>query len=267
MSEEAQWYDIWKSEELGHLPAAEMAARGGALARTLSQVFIAGYQAALRFVFPEVPVCGWSAFAASEDRNDPVANPPLRLIGAEGTLHLEGTKSWIAQSAHVDHLVVTALNDIDEVCTVLVSCRQPGIEITHRANPSFLAGMSQGFARFKDVAIRPDDILGGERRKAFLINESKFIMTSITAWLWRHAEEHNSGLAGAFGALTKDLSQACDNGDLSARDWARLDDRLQSLYREFEAPAAMIRTAGFKNDERLISLYSPGLQKRAQRNG
>ncbi|MDP6342951.1 MAG: hypothetical protein QF491_05405, partial [Alphaproteobacteria bacterium] len=58
--DEAAWYGLWCGADLGALPPPIAALHGGLLADRLAWVFVAGYQAAVRSVFPEVPSTGWA---------------------------------------------------------------------------------------------------------------------------------------------------------------------------------------------------------------
>ena len=71
-----------------------MAITGGAIADRLAWVFVAGYQAANRRVFPELPVDGWAAYLVSEDRNGEL--PGVTAAPNDGGFLLNGHKTWLA---------------------------------------------------------------------------------------------------------------------------------------------------------------------------
>lgn len=265
-ADEAAWYAFWKKNDLSDLGPTEMAFEGGSNADRLSWVFISGYQAAIAHVFPEAPRSGWSAFAASEDKKDPEANPPLRLLGDANDLRLSGTKSWVAQSRHVDHLIVTAQTDENETICAIIDRHQDGISMSHRDAPGFLGQMSQGYARLEDVPVGQGSCLDASRIKLFIRSEAKFIMLAITGWLLAQSVKAESDLSPDFRGLAADIAEGCEDPDASASQWADLDDRLQTLFLALEAAVGLDHVPDWQKDRSLVSMYSRGLQKRAGRN-
>ena len=51
--------------------------------------------------------------------------------------------------------------------------------MSHRESPSFLADMSQGFARFSEAIVDANALIEGERLKTFMKSESKFIIACL----------------------------------------------------------------------------------------
>lgn len=263
---EADWYALWAHRVAPAASPPAMALTGALLAPALPWVFVSGYQAALRAVFPELPMEGWAALAASEDRADPAANPPARLETRDGSHFLTGTKSWVAQSRHVDHLVVTAHDAAsDETVVVFVDRAQRGVHLGHRDQASFLSAMSQGFARFDDVALREGALLRDPRLRTFMKTESRFVMLACSAWLFARGVRCGAAGAEAARALVLDLFEACRAGDVAPADLAALDRAQQSLLERLEASADFASLPDWETDRRLISMYSPAIQKRASR--
>lgn len=251
--DEVTWHDHWHAEELGALSPVRMAVRGGLMARSMPQVFISGYQGALKTVFPMVPQDGWAAFAAAEDRADPENHPGTTLMQAEGGLRLNGFKSWVGQSRHVVHLLVTARQE-GELRIVSLGRDAPGITMTHREDPSFLAGLSQGFAEFRDT---PATLVQVADMRAFGRTEPKFVMLACAAFLTAEAEQ--DALRVRAAALTMALAAYAASGDWTPKALAALDRELQSLTEEMTGAGI----PDWQADRRLCAMYSPGIQKRA----
>ena len=150
---EATYAQAWRSMFAGveHWRPFDLAVAGGACAEDLAQVFIAGYQAAIRATFPDVAFAGWAAFVVSEDRS--VTNPlPGVTAQADGdALVLNGHKSWIAAVDHVDDLVVRASGEAAGY--YLVPRGAPGLTLERNPAPSMLPELSQGRARLSNVRL------------------------------------------------------------------------------------------------------------------
>lgn len=260
---ESDWYHYWESEGLNRLTPPLIALKGGIQAPNLAYVFIAGYQAAMRHVFPEIPKDGWTAFAASEDIHNPTDNPPLLITKNGDTISLNGTKSWVAQSKSVDYLIVTAKNDNKERAMVLVEIDQQGLLMSHRKSPSFLADMSQGFARFSEAIVDANALIEGERLKTFMKSESKFIMLALCGWFYKQSLKNQPALAADFRLLAADYFSVSQDNTTKVTALADLDTRLQSLFKTFNSESDTSTISNWQSDCALVSMYSKGLQSRA----
>ena len=283
--DEAAWYTQWQALIANDLTPMQIALKGGLYASDPPWIFVSGYQAAVRNVFPELPKGGWVAFVASEDQQDPHANPPMCIIKTGNSSILQGTKSWVAQSRHVDYLVVTALTHAKhstskEAVAVIVNRHQEGITLSHRKNPGFLPALSQGFARIQSIDINNTDILPETRRKEFIKNESKFVMLSCSASMYAKTVEISNARASssnpvAFDAVTDlkeqlralviDLASACEDSTLSIGELAILDKNFQTLFASYETFIQLAPPENWHNDRKIFFLYSDGIQKRTHR--
>lgn len=251
--DEAVWHDHWHDHALGGLPPVLMALRGGLMARSLSQVFIAGYQAAIRSVFTDVPDDGWAALAAAEDRKDPENHPGTVLSqGPDGPL-MNGFKSWVGQSRHVRHLRVTALQG-EAIRVAALDREAPGVEISHREAPAFLKELSQGFARFTDA---PVTLLEGVEARDFARAEPLYIMLAAAGIL--AAEAGNDIIRTRACVLALGFADYLAAGGWSPKTLAALDRELSAVADVGDWPGV----PGWDADRKLLSLYSPGIQKRA----
>lgn len=262
--DEGAFRNLWDNNGLDAEAPADMARRGGALADRLAWVFISGYQAAVRYVFPEIPEGGWAAFAASEDRKNPVENPPLLVAtGAKGHI-LNGTKSWVAQSRHVDHLVVTASDEDGATLSFLADAHAPGVTLSHRDEASFLQAMSQGYARFEEFVVTGDRI-PDERVKLFMRSESRFIMLACSAFLHTHADGQDEKLTQDAALLERDFYDIAARDHITSQELADLDDRLQALSARFNASPISNGIPDWETDKSLLAMYSKGIQTRASK--
>lgn len=262
--DEAAWYQLWNEKGLGELSPRASALQGGLLADRLPWVFVAAYQAVIRSVFPEVPLQGWAAFAATEDKRDPDAHPGTRLCETGSVIKLNGYKSWVAQSRHVDHLVVTARGEDGEQHCVYLERSQPGVTLTHREAPGFLGAMSQGLAQFEEVEIRRECIYPGSRIASFVHSEPPFVMLASAAFLLGQLRDADAGLRDALATLTLALYELCneqwDEEPPPPKILAALDRILQDCVVRFEAAVDLSTQPGWSEDRRLLSMYSGRIQ-------
>ena len=105
--EEADFKALWL-EHCAGLPPFEMAVQAGLLADRFSWIFTAGYQGAMRHVFPQERFDGWAAFAVSEDRSEDNPLPGVTWQADGPGFVIEGSKTWVAASAHCDDIVFSA---------------------------------------------------------------------------------------------------------------------------------------------------------------
>lgn len=251
--DEAAWHDHWQAHALGCLPPVIMALRGGLMARSLSQVFIAGYQGAIRSVFDDIPEDGWAALAAAEDRKDPENHPGTVLDeGPDGAV-MNGFKSWIGQSRHVRHLRVTARQG-EAVRVVSLDRDAPGVEISHRESPAFLKELSQGFARFTDT---PVTLIEGVEPRDFARAEPLYIMLAASGFL--AAEAGDGEIRTRACVLALGFTDYLAAAGWSPKTLAALDRELSAIASAGDWPDV----PGWDADRQLLSMYSPGIQKRA----
>ena len=263
-ADEPAWHRLWVSRDLGALSPVGMALTGGALADRLPWVFVAGYQAALRAVFPALPTSGWGAFVATEDQSDPREHPGVLITESAQGWELNGHKSWVAQSRHVAHLIVTARKrpDGEFTCCVLVSADAPGVHLSHRDSPAFLADMSQGFACF--ISVSGSEVpFEFERSRAFGRSEARFVMLSASAFLL--AQQVRVGMVDdETVALVCGLATLCEENEVTARALATFDRSLSGCVSRFDARGEDA-VPGWRTDRRLLSMYSQRIQRRAER--
>ena len=272
-ADENSWHDLWHNKALGELDPVASAVVGGALSDRLSWVFVSGYQAALRKVFPRLPSEGWAAFAATEAKDDP-DYPGTVLTGhdAANQLALSGNKSWVAQSCKVRHLLVTARSsDTPEgppAECVWVDAESRGVSLSHRDSPAFLGEMSQGFAAFDNVLVESDRVLPRLSARSFGRTEPRFVMLSACGLMLAHAvaAENAKALRTQLVATTLALAECSHEEQMPPQLMAELDDSFARCAETFAATGISARVVSWVADNRLLRMYSRGVQNRAEKS-
>lgn len=270
---ESSWHKLWHDERLGALAPTLSALHAGALADRPSWVFVAGYQAALRQVFPELPATGFAAFVATEDQQDPVTHPGTVLTsdGAEGC-ELNGYKAWVAQSRTVEHLIVTAREGEHagpDGPVLWIRANADGVELTHREAPGFLGAMSQGFAAFDRVAVHGDQRFAPGRLRQFARTEAKFVLLAGAGYLLAHAVRRREVQPIVVDRLTANVlmcAEVAAEVNVAAQTMGVVDREYQRAREAFESSLAGTLPVEYEADSRLLSMYSKRLQRRAERS-
>ncbi len=265
---EAEWQQIWDRHDLGQLAPVPMAVLGGLHADRLAWVFVSGYQAAMTHCFPELPIHGWAALAGSEDRHDPVAHPGVRMTPDGEGWRVSGFKSWVAQSAHLEHLIITARAPGEEDRprhAILLNAHAPGIALSHRDRPGYIVEMSQGFAELDNVAVPDGGRLGEDRLRPFTRAEPAFINLAGAVLLWAHVRPEDRNLRDELRGIIHGLAGVADEPMDHPKDLARLDERLQQVLKNESENPEINAIPGWQADKQLLSIYSATLQRRAAR--
>ena len=262
--DEAAYHTVWHRFDLGALDPVASAFHGGLLADQLAWMFVAGYQAAIRMIFPSVPNSGWAAYAAAEDPEALNGRAGVRATKTNAAWRLSGNKTWIGQSRSIAHLIVTAREGDVETpqSTVMLSANAPGVTLTHRDSPDFLGALSQGFAAFDNVEISAPTPWLKDHIRRFGRLEARFVMLAATGFLLSHTS--TDGQKSALSSLALALSAACADDAFGDRSMAMLDDVFQSAHERFEASADLSRWPTWEADRRLLIMYSARIQRRAE---
>jgi len=199
---EADWHATWTDRRLSDADLVVMAALGGALAGRLAWVFLSGYQATIYRCFPDLPrQPGWTSFVNTEDRSG--ALPGTALSGEGDARRLNGWKGWLAASASVDRLLVSAKQE--HTPFILVRRDAAGVRIEERDTPSYLPELTQGRVHFEDVVV-PDAALKGDEQTfpTFRVAEGAYIRVALTAFMLSHGRRLGASaefLAEAVAAM------------------------------------------------------------------
>ena len=124
-----------------------------------------------------------------------------------------------------------------------------GLNLTHKAAPEFLGDMSQGLAKFKDVAIRDLQALEGFDLKLFAKREPLYLYFAFCGFL------HRSRLPGITPLLDDLLMIA--SGDftdpLHKALFAKIDTRVSEIFTKM-APGLF--AGDYEKDKGWMSHYS-----------
>lgn len=259
--DEAAYLAVWRAAGLGAGDPIANALHGGLLADRLPWVFIAGYQAANRRIFPDLPAEDWVAYAAAEDRDNPDLRPGVTARQADGGWRLDGSKTWIGQSRSVARLIVTARVDgADQPnATAMVERSAAGLTLTHREAPGFLPALSQGFAAFDAAACTAPTPWTPPMVKRFGRLEARFVMLAAAGFLLNHGAP-----PAVMAPMVLALAESCETEDIGPLTMAAIDDAFQVACADFEAKADLASLPDWAADRRLLGMYSARIQKRAQ---
>tara|TARA_B100000902_G_scaffold238117_1_gene225543 strand:+ start:712 stop:1563 length:852 start_codon:yes stop_codon:yes gene_type:complete len=254
---EDAYQQIWMRHVALQNDLGFMAVQGGLLADRLAWVFVAGYQSALRRTFMDQTFSGWGAFAVSEDRRGDPPLPGVDYQQLEDGFVVSGHKTWVATVNSVDHLVIKAGHG-ERTLYFNLPRHTEGLDFSAR-NANFLAEMSQGSAHLVDVKLPADAALDAGAVAQFGQREALYIYLAFLAYAgrtWLRDSAQQDCLR-----LIQRLQQALSEHSLPLAEIKALDLAVQGVL------AAVGPTAGADNerwekDQRLISMYSPGIQQR-----
>jgi hypothetical protein len=150
---------------------------------------------------------------------------------------------------------------------------EPGVMLSSRDKPGFLADMSQGFASFEAVTIRDDRVFTSiDLPVNFAHSEPHHVLTALNAFMLSHTLSLGRD-THLVTATASSLRQAADLIDRDAVDddfflgIADLDAettetaRIFATFADSRDPELSLR---WQKDRGLISMFSKGLQKRAK---
>jgi len=180
-------------EHLGEPPAGlapfELALLGGRLAATPGLAFLAGYQGALRALWPSAPT-SLGALCVTENKSTRPADLRTRLDG----LTLSGRKDFVTAAEAADWLLVAARDEAAGAAPHLSLCvvysGAPGVRI--EALPALPLMPDIGHARLHLEQAHCERLAGDGWEayvKPFRSIEDLHVLTALGAWLYGVAQE------------------------------------------------------------------------------
>ena len=263
--DEAQYRRTWQKRVADERQPLAMARQAGSAADDLAWVFMAGYQAAIRAVFPGVDLPGWAAFAVSEDRSETSPLPGVSWQAHPRGMVLTGFKTWVAGVDHIDHLIVRARGA--SPLYLIMARAANGLTLTRHPTPAFLPALSQGQAELNEVVVTSEQQLDDKLVASFADCESLYIYVAFLAMLQSTLPAHavHEALLSKVDAALQ-LAVSLDPLQGSLAQMAQLDDQVlhirQQLTRDVYAGDER-----WARDEKLIAMYSRGVQRRVQETG
>ena len=251
--DEHAYAKLWLQQVTGLDSLPAQAVKGGLLADRMAWVFVAGYQCALRHTFTELPTDGIAAFAVSEDRKNDPPLPGVKARYRNDCVQVSGYKTWVACSASLSYLVIKADRG-DAANYYSIERATSGLNLTDKYG-DFLAEMSQGVAHLDHVVVPTP--LDASQVVNFGLRETLYIYISFCAWAGKFVDQTQ-----ACERLIQRLADLAVNVPTSVEGISELQDvdhAVQALRARVPATAA----SAWAKDQRLISMYSPGLQKRS----
>lgn len=256
-AKEDSYRELWLSRVAQQNDLGLMAVQGGLLADRLAWVFVAGYQAALRWTFPDQAYSGWAAFAVSEDRRGDPPLPGVDYQRLENGFAISGHKTWVAAVNSVEHLIIKA-GAGERALYFNLPRSTKGLEFSSRP-ASFLGEMSQGSAHLSEVNLGIDAAVDARAVAQFGQREALYIYLAFLAYAgrtWLRGEAQDDCLR-----LIQRLDQALAESHLPKAEVKALDIAVQSILSAI-APKAGAANERWAKDQRLISMYSLGIQQR-----
>lgn len=242
--EESVFREHWLEQAATESTPFRLASRGGLLAGRFSFVFSAGYQAALRYVFPGLLGTDWGAFAVSEGR-DGLSGVTYRTV--DETVRLTGFKTWVAASDVCTDLIVSAQGG-EGWRYFHVRSEADGVCVTTRPPGRVLPDLSQGQVELTGAIATP---VATDRVDHFGTSEALFIYVAFLSSTWARFADRRDEVERA-------LDQARDCAESLPIDW---DDAMKSLDRAVQSILGSLREgecaedALWRRDYKLIAMY------------
>ncbi len=240
-------------------PEFLQAVRGGGLANSLSQVFIAGYQAAIRKTFPQLESPGITAFAVSEDRSESAPLPGVVWHPRGRDVLLSGYKTWIAAIAQVEHLIIKARGEqAGQTGYFLVPVKLDQVHLEIYPSPSRLPDLSQGRAFLDDAMLPATTRLDASAVPDFGRNEALLIYSAFLAMVWNCTAQDSVEKSSAAKLLLK-LERYFLEPSAATANLQVLDKDVQALLQQL-VEGQWVNDQAFQRDQNLIAMYSRGLR-------
>lgn len=266
---ERAFYDRWQLQIDPQWSPEQIAFAAGAFASTPSFLFIAGYQSAVIRTFGATD-SRWRALAISEDRSPENPAPGVTLSGDENGRDgkINGFKTWVACSDHLTHVIFTAAgNEGNRLYHIEQGTN--GLTIHSKPKAKFLGDMSQGIAEFNDVDASSLTLLLTEAEtdagdsnswatvmKQFAKREPLYLFFALCGRLHHHGNRDMRDLTEKLLTIA--------SGDFSDPNhkllFADVDSALNGLFPDLFSETF---ASGTQQDQSVLSLYSPVIQKRA----
>ena len=279
---EQSYFELWSDKLAGTRSPTVLAELGGRLADRAAWVFVAGYQGALRQCFPElIERPGWASYLVSEARDDKSV-PTCQLYTGEG-LVLDGTKNWVAASAHLHSLVVNAsMSSTGKTANVVVDAQATGVSLVEKPSGRFLPELVVGRAEFKRAVLPAEAHLSDDKTFASLFGliEARCLLVALAGHFSQLAPADSQpaeSLLLSGGLVTAELNTKAsieillESMDLLV-EWFEGWHDSEPFSQSPENPenpenteSAVIRRR-WSDDQRLLQMHRPLLEKQLKKN-
>jgi alkylation response protein AidB-like acyl-CoA dehydrogenase len=145
----------------------------GARADKVADAFLAGYQAALRALVPDLPAGRLVCLCATEEGGAHPRAIAARLSPERDGWKLSGRKKWVTGASLADLLLVVAATGTDAAGrnALKVACvepRQPGVTLEPMPATPFVPEIPHAEVRFDGVAVAAGALLPGDGYERYL---------------------------------------------------------------------------------------------------
>jgi hypothetical protein len=237
------FWQRWQAAATETMSHFELACMGGGMSSSLSQVFMSGYQVAMRQVF-DLPSKQWAAFCVSEGAD---GHPAVEFVD-DGVI--AGVKTWVA-AADLTQVFVVKVGRGVGAKLIPLDREAKGLRIKLKPAKDFLPDLSIGELHLDRVS--PGEALGIERSalKRFPLAEAGGIFVAFLAMLEAHGMEQASAVLDRFGP---EVFEPSDPVSLRAmieetRQMVMIDSLISPLV------------ANWSNDRRLLDMYQSLLER------
>ena len=176
------WWQSVKAEQLKAQPIA-LAIAGGAQAQTPGLAFLAGYQSALRRLWPQAPE-GLGALCVTEKRSTRPADLSTRLENG----CLSGTKDFVTAGSQADWLLVAAreegAGEKPQIALAQLAGSSVGVSVENLPALPIMSEISHGRVLLGQAMCQrlPGDGWN-DYVKPFRTLEDTFVLSALCAWL------------------------------------------------------------------------------------
>lgn len=267
-----EWYASLL-ERIGHPAPFQLALLGGRLAATPGLAFLAGYQGALRALWPAAP---WTlgALCVTENRSTRPADMTTRI----DALSLDGRKDFVTAAEAADWLLVAAREEAGgapvQLALGVVRNGAPGVQIETLPALPLMPDVSHGRLHLQGAQCERlagdgwDDYV-----KPFRTLEDTHVLAALTAWLFGVGQESAwpqalqlrlLGLLAGCAEVARQCPSAAGSHMMLAGLFAQFDSLRPDLDNAFAAGDAQWAQL-WQRDKGLLAIAGSARSKRLQK--
>ena len=215
---------------------------GGALARSVAECFMAGYQIALDRTF-HLKDARWGALAVSEGFD---GHPPVTMDGESA---LAGSKTWVPGAHHIDTVMIRVGRGQDSIFAQIdLPCG--GVTTALREKDGFLDDLDIGMIHLDRVPQSSYRVIDAFPVRLFPLMEA----TSFFAVLMTVADQTGASIHSALVDESHEMAQISAT-ELDVEDARQFIERTQDWLRSNPTWAER-SLAGWTTDQKLVSMYA-----------
>ena len=186
------WLANWRQLPLDELSPFALAVMGGCQADRAAWAFSAGYEAALRAMFPQIRGGGLHGFSLSEEGvRSPRDLQTLWRTDASGGIQLSGNKGWVPMPEHCEaYFVVCRASGADGALSVVrLPATADGVTMSPRNPAAFMPELPAARMQLQDVQLDASAMLPGDGwsdyARPFGALEELYVSAALMGYLLR----------------------------------------------------------------------------------